>query len=90
MFKNFEYIIVVNYRPFFDPTEQFVWAVCADAKQYFYPVRELGNNAVWSFQRVIWNEWEQRWNINEIGGEDKLFVATNNKDDAVMITLKYS
>jgi len=90
MFKNFEYIIEVNYRTFLHNANLFTWLPCADAKQYFYPARELGNNAVWRFERVIWDEWEQRWRINALGGKDRVFVATNNRDDAIMITLKYS
>jgi hypothetical protein len=31
-----------------------------------------------------------RWNINEIGGEDRVFVATNSDGDAIMIALKWS
>jgi hypothetical protein len=90
MFKNFEHIIEVNPDKFckFDP---FAWVPCDDAKQYFWPQRELGDNCVWRMERVIkypstGNEWE----VNEFGGEDKIFVATNNDYDATMIALKYT
>jgi hypothetical protein len=52
--------------------------------------RELGNNTVWRFERVEWNRWDQRWHVNSLGGEDKIFVATNNDRDAMMISLKYT
>ncbi len=89
MFKNFEHIIMVNPDKFFkfDP---FAWVPCDDAKQYFWPARELGTNCVWRFERVInapSTAWE--WEINELGGYDKVFVATNNEQDAIMIALKY-
>ena len=89
MFMNFEHIIEVDPNKFMveDP---FAWSPCEDAKQYFWPARELGNNAVWRFERVSWDRWGQQWYVNGLGDEDKVFVATNNSKDAVMIALKYS
>lgn len=89
MFCNFEHIIMVNPDKFFkfDP---FAWVPCDNAKQYFWPARPLGKNCVWRFERVInapSTAWE--WEINELGGYDKVFVATNNEQDAIMIALKY-
>ncbi len=90
MFQNFEHIIIVNPDKFFQ-FDPFAWVPSEDAKKYFWPNRELGENAVWRFERVIncpATAWE--WHVNEIGGEDKIFVATNNERDALMIALKYS
>jgi hypothetical protein len=89
MFMNFEHIIEVDSNKFMveDP---FAWSPCDDAKQYFWPARELGNNAVWRFERVRKDRWDNMWHLDEMGGEDKVFVATNNSRDAVMIALKYS
>ena len=87
---HFEYVMEVNWKSFFDYAEPFAWVPTEDAKQYFYPARELGDNAVWRIERVIWDKWGQRWYINELGGEDKVFVATNNSKDAMMMALKYS
>jgi hypothetical protein len=83
MFMNFEHIIEVDSNKFMveDP---FAWSPCDDAKQYFWPARELGNNAVCK------DRWDNMWHLDEMGGEDKVFVATNNSRDAVMIALKYS
>jgi hypothetical protein len=89
MFRNFKHIIVVNPDKFFQ-FDPFAWVPCEDAKQYLHPQRELGNNAVWRFERVIWDQWDQSWHINSLGDEDKVFVATNNDADAIMIALKYS
>jgi hypothetical protein len=90
MFKNFEHVIIVDPNKFFDLDEPFGWMPCEDAQQYFWPARELGNNTVWRFERVMKapaTAWE--WTVNELGGEDKVFVATNNEQDAMMIALKY-
>jgi hypothetical protein len=90
IFCNFEHVVIVDPDKFFvyDP---FAWAPKKEAQQYFWPARTLGENAVWRWERVMrapstGNEWE----VNELGGEDTLFVATNNERDAIMIALKYS
>ena len=90
MFEKFKHVIPVSHEKFLDYNEPFAWVPVDNAMQYFWPYRELGNNAVWRIERVIWNQWDCRWHINEIGGEDKVFVATNNDTDAMMIALKYA
>lgn len=91
MFKNFEYIIEVNPDKFFDPYEPMAWVPVQDARQYFWPARELGTNAVWRFERVIKApSTNNEWHVNELGGEDHVFVATNDDADAMIIALKYS
>jgi len=89
MFMHFKYVIEVDTYKFMNLNEPFAWVPCEDAKQYFWPHRELGNNAVWRFERVIWDQWDKTWHINTLGDEDKIFVATNNDKDATMIALKY-
>ena len=89
MFRNFKHIIIVDSNKFM-AEDPFAWIPCADAQQYFHPARPLGENAVWRFERVIWNQWDRRWHINGIGNEDKVFVATNSDSDAIMIALKYA
>ena len=90
MFMNFKHIIEVDTAKFTNPYEPFTWVPCDDAKQYFWPARPLGENAVWRFERVSRDRWDHRWHIDEFGGEDRIFVATNNERDAIMIALKYS
>jgi len=90
IFCNFEHIIIVDPDKFFayDP---FVWALKKDAKQYFWPQRALGENSVWRWERVIRApSTGNEWSVNELGGEDTVFVATNSERDAIMIALKYS
>jgi hypothetical protein len=90
MFKNFKHVITVDIEKFMNPHEPITWVPCEDAQQYFWPARPIGENCIWRFERVTWNRWENRWYINEITGEDKVFVATNSDRDAVMIALKWS
>jgi hypothetical protein len=89
MFMHFKHIIIVDSNRFMveDP---FVWRPCEDARQYFYPARRLGENCVWRFERVRKDPWDGRWHIDEMGGSDYVFVATNNERDAMMIALKYA
>lgn len=91
MFGKFKHIIVVDSEKFMSPYEPFAWVPCKDAQQYFWPARPLGENAVWRFERVIncpATAWE--WEVNELGGADTVFVATNSDEDALMLSLKYS
>ena len=91
MFGNFKHIVIVDPNKFFNLEEPFGWVVCEDVKQYFWPHKPLTEAAVWRFERVInapSTAWE--WHVNEIGGEDKVFVATNNDEDAFMLKLAYS
>lgn len=89
MFEKFKHVIEVDIQKFMDMGEPFAWVPNNDAMQYFWPQRDLGNNAVWRIERVIWDKWTQSWHINGLGDEDKVFVATNSDKDAMMIALKY-
>ena len=90
MFQNFKHVIIVSPNKFFDLCEPFVYVPCEDARQYFWPQRPVTNTCVWRFERVMWNQWTQEWDINGMGDRDKVFVATNNDKDAMMIALKYA
>ena len=89
MFAKFKHVIVVNPETFMNPMEPFTWVPNDDAKQYFWPQRKLGENCVWRFERVI-PYGENDYYVNGIGDRDLIFVATNNDQDAIMITLKYT
>lgn len=88
-FYKFKHIIEVDPHKFFTQ-DAMAWIVVDDIDQYMWPQRELGDNVVYSWQRVIYNDWSGKHDINEIGGGDKVFVATNNSQDAIMIALKYA
>ena len=89
MFMHFKHVIIVDPDIFFDRHEPFTYVPCEDARQYFWPARKLGENAVWRFERVIPDDGTTDWIINGMGDRDKVFVATNNDRDAMMISLKY-
>lgn len=90
MFMNFKHIVPVT-TDIFDLDEPFGWCPCQDFKQYLYPQRELGNNAVFYFARGYRDQWDGKFHINDMRSEqDQVFVATNNDRDAFMIALKYS
>lgn len=90
MFENFKHVIEVDPLKFFDHSEPFGWIPMPSARKYFWPRSNLANTAVWRIERVIWSQWDKRWHLNEIGGSDKVFVATNTDKDAIMIALKYT
>ena len=90
MFMNFKHIVPVSTN-IFDLDEPFGWCPCKDFKQYLYPHRELGNNAVFYFARGYRDQWDGKFHLNDMRSEqDQVFVATNNDRDAFMIALKYS
>jgi len=90
MFEKFKHVIVVDADKFMDPREPFTWVPNKEANEYFWPVRKLGENCVWRFERVYWHIGAQDWVVNGMGDRDSIFVATNNDQDAIMITLKYT
>lgn len=89
MFENFKHVIEVD-------TIKFLWdgglgwVPHPDARQYFWPQRPLGENCVWRFERVVCSHSDKRWYLTGIAGEDKVFVATNSDEDAIMIKLKWA
>lgn len=89
MFMNFKHIIPVS-TDIFDLDEPFGWCPCNDFKQYLYPARALGDNAVFYFARGYRDQWDKRFHLSDLQSEqDQVFVATNNDRDALMIALKY-
>jgi hypothetical protein len=90
MFQHFKHVIIVDPDKFFDHCEPFAYVPNEDARQYFWPQRPLGNNAVWRFERVMWDKRANTWYISGLGDTDMIFVATNNDDDAVMVSLKFT
>ena len=88
-FMNFKHIIEVDPEKLLEMWHPFGYCAQESFKQYEYPQKALGENAVWIMRRVSKDQWDGRWHVNEIGGEDRVFVATNSDEDAVMIALKY-
>lgn len=86
---NFKYIIEVDPEKVMDINCPFGWTYVKDFGEFAYPNRELGSNTLCDWFRCIKNDYDGQWHINEIGGSDHLFAATNNDEDAIMIALKY-
>lgn len=91
VFANFKHIITVDPNKFFDPREPSAWVPCQEARQYLWPVRPLGENCVWSIERVMRSPGtDSEWQRNEFGGEDRVFVATNSGKDAIIIAMRWA
>lgn len=90
MFMHFKYIVPVSTN-IFDLDEPFGWTPCNDFKQYLYPTRALGDNAVYYFARGYRDQWDGKFHLSDMRhNQDQVFVATNNSKDAMMIALKYT
>lgn len=90
IFVNFKYVIEVDFWKFCTDGGMGCLVPVSDARQYLWPERPLGENCVWTIERVCWDQWVGEWRINEIAGEDRVFIATNNKKDAIMIALRWA
>lgn len=86
MYKNFKYLIPVDYRKFLvfhmltEPRD--------DMREYYYPQRELGDNMLWTILRG--EQLRDEFYITDFGNEDRVYVITNNSEDAMILALKYS
>lgn len=89
IFMNFKYVIPVKPDLWFDLSHPFGWVPKSDVTKFLYPNRELGDNTVYLWLRVSKNQWDGFRHIDELGGTDMVFAATNNDMDAMMISLKY-
>jgi hypothetical protein len=89
IFKQFKYVIRVDPDKFMDVNEPFGWVANKDARAYFYPQRELGSNCVWRIERASNFDDGQGWYVDELGGQDMVFVASNNQEDITMIALQW-
>ena len=89
-FMHFKYILPVTTQ-IFNHAEPFGWYPNKEFREYMYPNRELGNNAVYYFARGYRDQWDGKFHLHDLRAEqDQVFVATNNERDAIMIALKYT
>lgn len=85
-FKNFKYLIQVDYWKCFD--EHMFTELKEELRQYRWPNREMGDNMVYAILRGY--QCSDGFLITDIGGhEDRVYIATNNHEDAIMLALKY-
>lgn len=90
MFRNFEYVITVDYEKIFQTWYPFGIPLVDDAKQYFWPAKPTEECAVYRILRGEKDPYDNRFHITDFGSEDRVYIATNNSKDAMMIALKYA
>lgn len=87
MYNNFKYLIQVDYYKFY--IEHMFVEPIEEVRQYRYPHRALGDNMVYGIYRGY--DFYGEFIISDFGDtEDRVYVATNNHEDAVMLALKYA
>lgn len=89
-YANFKHIIELDPAKVWNQYEPFGWVPVAEFRQYEYPNRPLGANAVVNWFRGARNQWDGRFHIDECFGSDHVFAATNNEQDAIMIAFLFS
>lgn len=90
-FQGFKYIIAIDYYKVctvFDPLFGFLES--GEFLSYMYPRRPLGQNCYYGCFRGEWDKWDHQFYINDIGGIDQMFIATNSEEDAVFFKLKWT
>ena len=86
MYKNFKYLLQVDdekfliHHMFTEPKD--------DLREYRCPQRELGDNILWTILRGEQMP-DGKFHITDFGYEDRVYIATNNSEDAMMLALKY-
>lgn len=86
VYKNFKYLIQVDERKFL--VHHMFTEPRDDMSQYRCPQRELGDNMLWTILRG--EEMPNgKFHITDFGVEDRVYIATNNSEDAMMLALKY-
>lgn len=90
VFMNFKHIIEVDADKLLTMWHPFACCTQESFKQYEYPQKPLGKNAVWICWHVRKDPYDGRWHRTSFGGKDRAFVATNSDEDAIMISLKFS
>lgn len=84
-YKNFKYLIQVDEGKFL--IHHMLTEPRDDLREYYYPQRELGDNMLWTILRG--EQLQGKFYITDFGNEDKVYIVTNNDEDAVMFALKY-
>ena len=87
MFRNFTHVFTVDYDKFFFDCGMFM-SLEEEVACYMWPQRALGDNTVYKILRGYENAHGEFY-ISDLGDEDRVYVATNNSKDAIMIALKY-
>lgn len=90
-FQGYRYVIAVDFNKVCTKFEP-MWGMVESEEflSYMYPHRPLGQNCSFGYFRGDWDKWDHRFHINDIGGIDQMFIATNSGEDAIMIALTWS
>jgi len=89
VFYNYKHIIEVDWHKVFGDCPMMGWYVDKTFRDtYCYPARELGDHTTIKSGRGLYDE-TSIFEFNEICGGDRVYIGTNNDDDAIMIALKY-
>ena len=86
---GFKYIIELDYDKVYNDlgiTLEYQPGV----QSFLYPARENEDCTVLYHVRGIWMHGGIEFQDNAFGDTDALFAGTNNKEDAIMLALKYS
>jgi hypothetical protein len=87
-FHHFKYILIVDPRKALSITSSYPIVAFSE---YEYPNRPRSEASLIRIFRVTTrNETDGKHYFDEVWGRDTVFVATNNEQDAVMITLRFT
>jgi len=90
-YYGFEYIVEVNPWKVLNDHPILGYSLKPEIReQYCYPIRKLGDHMVYDLARGgrFMEKAGTTFEFNDFG-YDTVFIATNNKDDAIIIALKY-
>lgn len=90
MFEKFEYVIEVNPSKIFRRDSSSLFTLTDEAEEYFWPKRPPGRACVIRIEQVDRGYHDNELHLVPIGGQDRVFVATNDPEDATMISLRWS
>lgn len=91
-FCGFKFVVRVNYDSVYSgPYDgMFGRSMCQDFKAYLYPTRSFEEGpCIALIDRGLWNKYTGEFEFNGLGGDDEMFVATNNEDDVIMLALRF-
>lgn len=88
-FQNFEYVINVNAEKAFILDHPFGMPPRPEMAKYIYPNRPLDDSTLYKWCCGTEKE-DGTFLLSSLRGYERVYVATNNKDDAMMIALRFS
>ncbi len=85
-FHGLEYIVELDWEKVYASG----WILLKDIRiKYCYPSRQLEDQTIFTCVRGTPTNDSRIFALNEIFGGDRVFAATNNEKDAIMLALKY-